>query len=60
MEKRKGSNIIIPVILRLWGRISSEKKVKEISGKKFKLKKNWGGEEYQVVVTLYTSGLNQT
>ena len=47
---KKGSNIIFH-ILRLLGRISSGEKGKEtkISGKKIKIYKNGGGEEYQVV-----------
>ena len=52
VEKReRGSNIIFPIIMRQLGRISSGEKGKEmeISGMKIKIKKNGGGEKYQVV-----------
>ena len=49
VEKReRGSKIIVPMILKLLGRISRGK-VTEILGKKIKIIKNGGGEEYQVV-----------
>ena len=44
MEKKKrGSNIILPLILRLLGRISTEEgKGTKILGKKIKISKKWG------------------
>ena len=50
-KMERGSIIIFPMILRLFGRIASgeKRKVTEISGKKIKIIKNVGGEDYQVV-----------
>ena len=45
-KRKKGSNIIFPIILRLLGRISSEEEGKgtKILGKKIKILTNGGGE----------------
>ena len=52
MKKRdRVSNIILPIILRLLGRILSEEKGKrrKFRGRKSRFKTQWGGGEYQVV-----------
>ena len=52
VEKReRGSNIIFPLILRLFRRISSGEEGKGFGNYEEEnkaLKMNWGGEEYQV------------
>ena len=49
----KGSNVIFPMILRLFGRTSNG----EVLGHQIKIFQNRGGEEYQVQGTSYTPAL---